>query len=202
MDELQPYVKNLYKDLVKRRGAVTTTTVFGVWDCFGSADGFTNDLHITLSINEESHNIAVVVPNSSRRAWRRLKDVFSNDKQTNELLSILAQLRKSVPYLYIEFVQRHYITRKKPIKDGQLTFNLDAIGKPFMQKGSKTKQSPIWFQAMQEAIINKKGINGQVAFSARFFLNETKGINSPKFLNTVKATLQNFKPLYEFLKFE
>ena len=203
MEELQPYVKNLYKDLVRRRPAITTTSVVvGVWDCFGSAEGFTKDLHITLKISEDSHNIMLVVPDSSRRAWNRLKEIFSTEKYQNELMSILANYRKTVPYVYIEFVQRHFINRRIGIHDGHLFFNLDVIGKPFMKKDSKTKQSSIWFQALYEAIINKRNLNGQIAFYTKFFLNETKGIESPKFINDVKTTLKNMKPLYDFLKLD
>ena len=202
MDELEPYVSSKYDELNKRRGAITTFSVNGVWDCFGSEDGFTNDIHITLGINEESHNILMVVPNSSRKAWRRLKQIFSDENNKNQLMSILAKLRNSVPYLYVEFVQRHFVTRQKGIQDGHLYFNLDAVGKPFIQTKSKTKLSSIWIQALQDAIINKRNLNGQVAFIARFFLHETKNITKPMFLNEVKNTLKEMKPLYDYLKLD
>jgi hypothetical protein len=66
--ELHPYVKNLYMDLVNRRGGITTGSFKSVWDCFGSADGFTSDIHITVSHWEESHSIGIMVPNSSGKA--------------------------------------------------------------------------------------------------------------------------------------
>jgi len=200
MEELHPYVKNIYKDLVARRGGIPTTSVMGVWDSFGDAEGFTNDIHITIGINEDSHNILMVVPNSSNKAWNRLKKIFSNEKYRNELMTILSRYRKTVPHLYIEFVQRHFINRRIGINDGHLFFDLDVMGKPFMKKNSKTKQSSIWFQALNEAIINKRNLNGQVAFWTKFFLNETKGIDKPEFIKTVKSTLKNLKPLYEYLK--
>jgi hypothetical protein len=53
MEELQPVVKRLYKGPAKRRPAITTFSHESVWDCFGREDGFTNDLHITLGINEQ-----------------------------------------------------------------------------------------------------------------------------------------------------
>ena len=202
MDELEPYISRKYKELNKRRGAITTFSVNGVWDCFGNEDGFTNDIHITLGINEESHNILMVIPNSSRKAWRRLKNIFSDGNSKNQLMSILAKLRNSVPYLYVEFVQRHFVTRQKGIQDGHLYFNIDAVGKPFIQKKSKTKLSSIWIQALQDAIINKRNLNGQVGFIAKFFLYETKNIDKPIFLNEVKNTLKEMKPLYDYLKLE
>jgi hypothetical protein len=144
----------------------------------------------------------MVVPNSSRKSWNRLKEIFSTEKNQNKLVSILAKYRKTVPYLYLEFVQRHFINRRIGIQDGHLSFNIDVIGKPFMKKVSKTKQSSIWFQALHEAIINKRSLNGQFAFYTKFFLNETKGIDKPEFINTVKTTLKNMKPLYDFLKLD
>ena len=200
MEELHPYVKGIYKELVARRGGIPTTSVMGVWDSFGDAEGFTNDIHITIGINEDAHNILLVVPNSSKKSWNRLKEIFSNEKYRGELMSILARYRKNVPHLYIEFVQRHFINRRIGIHDGHLFFDLEVMGKPFMKKNSKTKQSSIWFQALYEAIINKRNLNGQVAFYTKFFLNETKGIDKPEFINTMKSTLKNLKPLYDYLK--
>ena len=200
MDELQPYVEGIYEELVKRRPAITLLKKSGVWDCFGNAKGFTNDLHITLGISEESHNIALVVPNSSKNAWKRLKEIFSTEAYQDELISILANLRKTVPCIYAEFVQRHFIARKHGVEDGKLFFNLDVIGKSFSNKKSIAKISSIWFPAFQEAIINKKNLNGQVAFITKYFYKNTKGIDQTKFLETVKATLKNYKPLYDYLK--
>jgi len=85
-------------------------------------------------------------------------------------------------------------------KDGTLDFNLDVIGEPFIQSDSKTKMSLVWFQALQEAIVNKRNMNGQFALIAKYFLNETKGIDKPEFIKTVKSTMKNMKPLYEYLK--
>ena len=135
-----------------------------------------------------------------KKAWKRLKYIFSDDNSQKELTSILSKLRASAPYLYIEFNQRHFVGRQKSFKDGYLLLNLDTMGKPFRKESSKTKESKIWFQALKDAIIHKRNINGQVAFIVKFFRHETKGIETPKFLNEVKKTLKELKPLYDFLK--
>lgn len=199
MEELQPTVIMFYKDMTKRRPAITTFSQEGVWDCFGREDGFTNDLHITFGINEQAHNIGLTVPNSAKNAWSRLKNVFAFEDYQNELFSILKTLRKQVPHLYVEFTQRHFISRRFSVRDGYMEFSIDTMGSPFSSRGSKAKEFPIWWEAIQNAIINKKRINGQVAFRARFFLNETKGINKPEFIKTAEKTLKALKPLYDFL---
>jgi len=189
-----------YKKLCERRPAITTFSQESVWDCFGSEDGFTKDLHITFSINEKAHDISITVPNSARQAWSRLRKVFSNDVEKDRLFSILESLRNKVPHLFIEFNQRHFIARKKGIRDGYMEFDIDTLGSPFMKKNSKAKKFPMWWSSIEEAIVNKKLINGQVMFKARFYFDETKGIEKPNFIKTAENTIEALKPLYDFLK--
>ena len=200
MEELKPTIGRVYKDLVRRRPAITTFSQESVWDCFGSEKGFTADLHVTLAINEKSHDISLTVPNSARKAWSRLKTVFSDQRYESQLFSILSRLRKEIPHLFIEFNQRHFVTQKIGIRDGYMEFDIDTLGSPFRTQESKAKEFPVWKSAIRDAILNKKRINGQVMFKSRFFLTETKGIDKSQFIETAKRTIKAFKPLYDFLR--
>lgn len=199
MEALQPFMKDSYKDLVKRRPAITTFSKESVWDCFGSKDGFTSDLHITLGINEKCHDISITVPNSAKQAWSRLKEIFSNKGEQHKIFDKLKDLRKSVPHFFIEFNQRHFIAQKFGIRDGYMEFNIETFGTPFKKANSKVKEFPIWMPAIKEAILNKRKVNGQVMFKVKFYLNETKGIDKPQFINVAKSTINALKPLYNFL---
>lgn len=200
MEELEYFVKELYLSLDRRRPAITTFSQESVWDCFGSNEGFTTDLHFTLAIHENWHDISLVVPNSAGRAWLRLKSVFSSQREYETLFSILKSLRENIPYLFIEFHQRHFVTRRFGVRDGFMEFNVDTLGSPFRRKNSKTKEFPIWVDAIGSAVKKKGNVNGQVMFKSRFFLQETAGIEKPEFIETSKQTIKAFKPLYEFLK--
>jgi hypothetical protein len=200
MEELAPFVEELYIGLNRRRPAITTFSQDGVWDCFGSGDGFTKDLHFTFGINENQHDIDLVVPNSARKAWARLKKVFSSENDLERLLSILKNLRDGVPHLYMEFNQRHFVAPKFGVRDGFLEFNIDTMGAPFRKMNSETKEFPVWIDAISAAVTRKRNINGQFMIKARFFLGETDGIDRPEFIATAKRTIKAFKPLYDFLK--
>ena len=200
MEELEENVRRTYKDLGERRPAITTFSQEAVWDCFGSEKGFTADLHVTLAINEKSHDISLTVPNSARNAWSRLKAVFSDERYESQLFSILSRLRKEIPHLFIEFNQRHFVAQKIGIRDGYMEFDIDTLGFPFRTQESKAKEFPVWKSAIRDAILNKKRINGQVMFKSRFFLTETKGIDKSQFIETAKRTIKAFKPLYGFLR--
>ena len=200
MEELEQFVKKTFKDLVLRRPAITTFALESVWDCFGVKDGFTSDLHLTLSIKETYHDIAITVPNASKNLWKRLKNIFSDPKEEEILFSILINLRKQVPHLYIEFIQRHFIARKVAVRDGFMEFNIDTLGKKFKNKKTKAKEFPIWHQAIKSAVLNKSKINGQIMFKARFFYNDTKDIDKPGFIKTAEKTIKSFKPLYKFIR--
>jgi len=200
MEELESTVRKLYPDLTNRRPAITKISNVGVWDCFGVKEGFTNDLHFTIGINEKCQDIALTIPNSAKKAWTQLKKIFSDDKLENELSSLLRPLRGKVPHIFIEFNQRHFIARRFGVNDGIMEFNIDTIGTSFRGKNSKTKEFPIWYPALKSAILNKGKVNAQVKFKSRFYLKETKGIDKPEFLKTATKTLETFKPLYTFLR--
>ena len=134
MEELKSNVTELYKNLDKRRPAITTFSQESVWDCFGSEEGFTADLHLTLGMHEKSHHIALTVPNSAKKAWSRLKKVFSDEANQEQLFSILKSLRNEVPHLFIEFNQRHFVARKFGVSDGYMEFDIDTLGAPFRKK--------------------------------------------------------------------
>ncbi len=200
MEELEQFVKKTFKDLVRRRPAITTFALESVWDCFGVKDGFTSDLHLTFGIKETYHEISMVVPNASKKPWKRLKEIFSDPKEEETLFLILINLRKQVPHLYIEFIQRHFIARKIAVRDGFMEFNIDTIDRIFKNKKTKTKEFPIWYPAIKSAVLNKSKINGQIMFKARFFYNDTKDIDKPEFIQTAKKTIKAFKPLYKFIR--
>jgi len=200
MEELEQIVKKPFKDLVRRRPTITTFSLESVWDCFGVEDGFTKDLHLTIGIKETYHEISMVVPNASRKPWKRLKEIFSGSKEEEKLFLILEDLRKQVPHLYVEFIQRHFIAQKIGIRDGFMEFNIDTLGKKFKNEKTKAKEFPIWYPAIKSAVLNKSKINGQIMFKARFFYNDTKDIDKPEFIKTAEKTIKAFKPLYKFIR--
>jgi len=202
MEELESFMKKIYKGLVRGRPAITTVSIEGVWDCFGLKDGFTKDIHFTFGINAISlrdvcHEISLTVPNSASGSWARLKTLFS-DNNEQRLFSLLKDLRRKVPHLFIEFHQRHFMTPRNGIRDGFMEFNIDVLGKPLIQKPTKAKEFPMWLGAIRAAILAKKGINGQVMFKSRFYLNDR--IDKPEFIETVKETVRAYKQIYNFLK--
>jgi hypothetical protein len=200
MEELQKTVDRVYRNLPRRRPAITTFSKKGVWDCFGDERGFTSDLHLTLGIEENWHDICLTIPNAAGTAWPRLKAVLSRGDAETELLSRMAKLRKKVPHLYAVFYQRHFVAQRFGTEDGFMEFSLDTVGSPFRSKKSRTREMRVWWPAFKNAVSEKKGINAEVQFIARFFYRETKGIDRPQFIETAKDTVQSFNPLYDFLK--
>lgn len=199
METIQPEFNIVYPNLTRRRPAITTMFNDAVWDCFGSEKGFTSDIHFTFSINEKHHDISMTIPNSAGKVWSRLKAVFRSVESESELYRILQQLRSKVPYLYIELIQRHFEYRRHGTRDGYMEFDIDTLGSPFKTKKSKAKEFSVWKHALKEAIINKRNVNAQVMFKSRFYLKETKGIDTPDFITTAKKTAEEFRQLYDFL---
>jgi hypothetical protein len=200
MESIQTSFNKVFPELTRRRPSITTISQESVWDCFGNDKGFTSDIHFTFSIRETFHDISMTIPNSANRTWTHLKRVFSSNELEGELFKILEILRKKVPYLYVEFIQRHFKYRRFGIRDGFMEFDIDTLGPPFRAKKSEAKELPVWKQALKEAITNKKNVNAQVMFKSRFYYKETKGIiDKPGFIKTADSTAKAFKSLYNFL---
>lgn len=200
MEALQDKAQAIFPNLTGRRGAITTAlSKSSVWDCFGVPDGFTNDIHITLSITEDYQDISLTVPHKAGKRWKRLKQIFGNDDECQEFLKILKVLRKNVPDLFLEYIQRHYLYQRRPVRDAFLEFHIDTFGPPFFNSGSKVKAFPIWFEAIKDAVVNKRKINAQVMLKVRFYYTDTEDIEQASFLHTAQRTLNNMKPLYDFL---
>ena len=199
MDALHGFVIKQFPKLTCRRPAITTFRKDAVWDCFGVNDKFTHDIHITISIHETYQDISLTIPNAANKRWTRLKRVFSEIELENKMFPMIIKLRKDTPSVFMEFTQRHFHAVKKGIQDAYLEFSMDTFGEPFKKPGSKIKEFPLWYEVLKEAIVKKKGINGQVAIKCRFYFESTKNIKSVTFLKTAKKTLAAMKPLYHFL---
>lgn len=200
MEAIQDKVHEMYPILTGRRGAITTAfSKSAVWDCFGLPDGFNNDIHITVSINETHQDIGLTVPHQAGQRWKRLKAIFGNDEEEQALLEILKKLRKTVPDLFLEYIQRHFLHRRKGIRDAFLEFHIDTFGAPFRSNNSKTREFPIWYKVIKEAITEKNKINAQMTFKVRYYLSDTPNIDNESFLTSVLETFEALNPLYSFL---
>lgn len=200
MAELQDTVREMYPMLSGRRGVITTAfSQSTVWDCFGVPEGFTNDIHITVALDETYQDISLTVPHKASHRWKRLKTIFENAQEEKALFEIIKKLRLAVPDLFLEYIQRHFLYQRKGYRDAYLEFHIDTCGTPFRNGKSKIKEFPIWYKAIKEAITTKRQINAQVMFKARYYLNDTPNIDNERFLLAARKTLNDLKPLYSFL---
>jgi len=200
MEALEETVHELFPRLTGRRGAITTAfSKSSVWDCFGAPEGFTSDVHVTVSLGEQYHDISLTVPHGARHRWKRLKKIFSDDNLEVSLLNILEHLRKQVPDLFLEFIQRHFLYQRKSYRDAFLEFHIDTVGTPFKNNRSKVKEFPIWYSTIREAVAGKSSMNAQIMFKIRYYYSDTPNIENEKFMDSVIHAIKSLKPLYEFL---
>ncbi len=197
MEKIRPGVLRLYPELRGGRGGITIFGM-GVWDCFGVEPKFTQDLHITLAIDEIETQISLTVPNSAKQRWWRLRHILEDPVLSIRFQHTLAKLRGGVPELWIRFDQRHYITRQLPVYDARLDFKIDTAD--FLRPVPDVKVFSLWFKTAQEAILNRGRINLQLMFRARFPYDKVRKIQTPMFVQTALQTVKNFKPLYELLR--
>jgi hypothetical protein len=200
MEALEETVHELFPRLTGRRGAITTAfSKSSVWDCFGASEGFTSDVHVTVSIGEQYHDISLTVPHGARHRWKRLKMIFNDKDLEDSLLRILEHLRQKVPDLFLEFIQRHFLYQRKSYRDAFLEFHIDTVGTPFKDDRSKIKEFPIWYSTIREAVAGKSSMNAQMMFKMRYYFSDTPNIDNEKFIDSAIQALKSLKPLYEFL---
>ena len=197
MEKIRPGVLKHYPQLRGGRGAGITTFETVVWDCFGVEPKFTDDLHLTIAIDETHTQISISVPNAAGQRWRRLRHILEDPVLHTKFQQTLSTLRKSVPELWIFVDQRHYIAQRIRVTDARLEFKVDTAD--FVRPTRTVKRFPLWFRVAQEAILTRRGINLQLMFQAHFPHDKVREIQTPKFAQTALQTVKNFKPLYKLL---
>lgn len=203
IEEIKPDVLKKYPLLTSGRKSLGEDfhayTVYhrSMWACLGVEGYFTQDIHITLWLNETHLGIGMTIPNKATDRWKRLRAVFGNDNFFEEFKDKLFILRNKSPNLYLEFVQRHYLQQRNGIIDGILEVDVDttkSISK------SKVKPNPLWLKALREIIRNKNNYNGQLMIRTRFFYKDhLEDLKRADFKNTVLKTVNDFNELYSFL---
>lgn len=197
MDQIRPEVLKIYPELTGGRPGITTFGT-GLWDCFGVEPRFTDDLHLTLSVNESETIIGVTVPNAAKERWRRLRFILDDPALFARFQRTIESIRKDVPELWIRLDQRHFIAQKHAVPDAQLDFKIDTAD--FMPSSRLVKRFPLWFKVAREAVLIKRGINLQLSFRARFNQDQVPELRSPHFAETALRTLKSFRPLYRLLR--
>jgi hypothetical protein len=190
--EIKPDILKVYPHLKFERKSYTHNST---WSVLAAAEDFTLDIHITFWLGEERMFIGITVPNNAKIRWKRLRGLFKNDKFLNIFVEKLLLLRKRLPNLSIEFVQRHFIGRRNEIHDGTLNINLDTI------KGrNDTKANPQWLGGLRELVGNKKGYcNCQFMLRTEFFDKDHPEIKTSAFKDKVIKTVYEFKEIYDYL---
>ena len=204
INEIKPDVLKKYPSLTGGRKAlgedVHAHTVYhrSMWSCLGVEGNFKRDIHITLWLDETHLGIGMTIPNNAKDRWTRLRDVFRTDILFKKFEGKLFILRSKAPNLYLEFVQRHYLNRRKGIIDGILEVDVETIKS--ISK-SKVKPNPIFLNALREIIRNDKNYkyNGQLMIRTRFFYKDYPKVKRADFKNTVLKTINNFNEIYSFL---
>lgn len=200
--EIKPEILKVYSNLKFERKSYSKDVhpykVFhrSVWSCLAADENFTKDLHLTFWVAETHFGMGITIPSNAGKKWTRLRGIFSKNDQFDSFVSKLYQLRKKLPNLYIEFVQRHYIGRKgNDIIDGILEMDIDTI------KGrEEVKVNENWLEALRNLVKNKKGYNGQLMLITRFFYKDDPKIKTMAFKDEIIKTANNFKDIYDFLR--
>lgn len=198
--EIKPDIIKIYPKFNIEKSNYTTeihpykVSAGGVWSYLAADKNFTNDIHMTFWLTETHMGMGLTTPNNAGARWKRLKDISENDNYFNEFIVNLLRLRKKVPNLYLEFLQRHYIGRKFGVVDGIFEMNLDTF-----KGGNNIKVNELWLKSLRNMIINKKGFNGQLMLRTRYFYIKDKNIKKAAFKDEVIRAAEMFKEIYDYL---
>lgn len=199
--EIRQDIINLYRDLRFERKVFTQDinpyTVYhrSVWSFLGADENFTKDMHLTFWLTETHMGMGITVPNNAGKRWKRLKEIFADDKLFKIFMEKLYKSRTSLPNLYLEFVHRHYIRQRDGVIDGIMEMDIDTI------KGSpKIKANKKWLEAMRDLIKNKQGYNGQLMIRTRFFYKDHPDIRTAAFKDKVVKTAYVLRDVFNYLR--
>jgi len=166
------------------------------WGYLAPQENFTKDLHFTFSLSETNLFIGLTIPHNAGQRWRRLKQICKDDNLFQEFESLLFELRSTLPNIYLEFLQRHYVGRKDGLIDGMIEMNLDTIhGNP----EKNVKENKALWEGLRSAIARKKDYNGQLMIRTRYFFKDHPEMEHESFKDEIIRATASFKPIYEFL---
>jgi len=166
------------------------------WGYLAPQEDFTKDLHFTFSLSETNLFIGLTIPHSARQRWGRLKHICQDDNLFQEFESQLFALRSTLPNIYLEFLQRHYVGRKDGLIDGMIEMNLDTInGNP----EKNVKENKALWEGLRSTIKRKKDYNGQLMIRTRYFFKDHPEMERESFKDEIIRATASFKPLYQLL---
>ncbi|HHT9125644.1 MAG TPA: hypothetical protein ACFYD6_07470 [Candidatus Brocadiia bacterium] len=202
--EIKPDILKIFPELKHEREIYTqavhpyTTFHRSTWSFLGAYKKFTKDIYLTFWLTETHMGMGITIPNyAGNNRWKRLKEIFEGDDIFASFVKKLFKLRKNLPNLFIEFVQRHFLGRSKPIIDGIIEMNLDTVEG---RKEVEVKENKKWLEVLRELVKNKEGYNGELALYTRFFYKDCPKRKTAAFKNVVINTAGDFKEIYKFLQ--
>ncbi len=202
-EEIKPDVLKVYPKLeFERKSYFQNTHAYTIdqtimWSTLGADKESTKDIHLTFWLAETHMGIGLTIPNNAGKRWKRLKEIFKNDDIFNTFVKQLFRLRDELPNVYLEFIHRHYLRRRRRdgITDGVIEMNLDTIEG---NKKGEVKKNKEWLSSTRELIINKtKSYNGQFMIRTRFFYK--KEMKTSAFKEDVLKAVRSFKKVYSYL---
>ncbi len=201
INEIKPEIEKKYPELEHKpeedRAEPHEYQVYhdSVWSFLAKCENHTEDIHFTFWLAKTHMGIGLTVPNNAKDRWKRLNSIFRDNFE--EFKGKLFEIRGKVPHLYLEFVHRHFIPRKKPRVDGIIEMDFDTLeGKKPVIKNEK------WLSVIKELIENRKGTspNTQFMVLTRLFYENTSEMKDPeKCKNTVVQATEHFKDIYNYL---
>lgn len=163
-------------------------------------DAFTRHPHLTVTINSETVQVLVTMPNAVKSAIRT--SVFGMDIEPfASLIEKIAKNMKSVTRIeptampYLQVLQRHYKSQSSsPIVDAVLRYDIRTVLKK--QESKQPKIQTQWIQTTYDVMTHKKS-NIQFEFGVIFPYQGSKILASPKAIDVFEKAFVAIEP---FLK--
>lgn len=211
MQDVRPHLarsKVLPIDSTVRRNFLS-----GAWDVvgftFAKGLNFTTEPHLTVDLAPDGAWIQLTLPNAAHpKYWRRVRQASLNQlaevfaRVSERIRPITRDVRPGVrePRLVLDLLQRHFYTRRDATHDGQMFFDIDALGLDRGTSAAGVKRVPAWLSALHALLGQSGHANFQLQLQARFPLLGGSICHEPSFVDALVGSAEAFEPFLALLR--
>lgn len=189
---LTPLIQKKFPDCLNKR-----PKILGAWEAWSGSEKIQESIHPAFVVEPHQVRCFMVLPNACPRAWKRIRDILTNDKLKRMFKHQIGRLYDKSPKgaeTVISFRQRHFYARTKAISDAQVIINVATL---LGKDGSK--KNIIWWNLLEDIARSKSKYNYQMEIAYDMKYDRVPALQTTESIEIMKKCFSSLKPMYDFI---
>ncbi len=175
-----------------------------VWDVIGTGPkerGFTEDPHFGVVVSRSETGLELTIPNNARAAWKHLKSKSLAEWETmfaavDASVRSISKSTRSPVVPRVELHQRHFLARRKQIRDASMEFNI-AVQVP-EKTNPEVKHVAAWLPGLKDIVSSHGQANMQLTVKVAFPYGDGSIVHRAAFKDTAVIAIAALRPFFDF----